>query len=158
QGQSTTTALTTDPRFNSVNSVPFTVTPPAFSNPLTPSASFNFGIDNHLKTPYSISTSFGVQRSLPGGFQLNMDYYGRFGRRRILLGDAGQTINFVDPTSDHQSLVQAFSILEQDSRQNSGAGLPAASVAQQPFFETNMNAALSGIGQTCASFYAPFPV
>jgi Carboxypeptidase regulatory-like domain/TonB dependent receptor len=157
QGQSLTTALTTDPRFNSVNSVPFPITPPAFVTPLTPFATFNFGIDNHLQTPYSIAASFGVQRSLPGGFQLDMDYYGRFGRRLILLGDAGQAINFVDPTPDHQSLVQAFSNLEVDSRQNSGAGVPAANVTQQPFFETNMNTALAGIGQTCATFYAPFP-
>lgn len=146
-GTNTLFALENDPRFNSASSAPFPITPPAFQNPLTPAAIFNDGIDPHLHTPYSISASFGVQRELPGGFQLEADYYGRFGRRLLMLADVSQAMNFTDPASK-ETLVQAFSTLEQDSRQNGGAGLPVASVPVQPFFENQMDAALGG---TCAA-------
>ena len=155
-GTSPLFALENDPRFNSASSAPFPITPPPFTTPLTPAAIFNDGIDPHLDTPYSTSASFGVQRELPGGFQLEADYYGRFGRRLLMLADVSQAMNFTDPASK-ETLVQAFSVLEQDSRQNGGNGVSAANVAVQPFFENQMNAALAGAGQTCASFYAPFP-
>jgi Carboxypeptidase regulatory-like domain/TonB dependent receptor len=152
-GQTTTFALENDPRFNSPSSAPFTITPPPFQTPLTPFAIFNDGIDNQLRTPYSITASLGLQRELPGGFQLEADYFGRFGRRLLQLGDVSQAMDFTDPTSK-QTLVQAFSALELDSRQNGGAGLPVASVPAQPFFENLMNSALAadGLGN-CASFY-----
>jgi len=146
-GTNTTFALENDPRFNSASSAPFPIVAPPFQNPLTPAAIFNDGIDPHLHTPYSIAASFGLQRELPGGFQLEADYYGRFGRRLLMLADVSQAMNFTDPTSK-QTLVQAFTTLEQDSRQNGGAGLPVASVPVQPFFENQMDAAL---GETCAT-------
>jgi Carboxypeptidase regulatory-like domain/TonB dependent receptor len=152
-GATTTFALENDPRFNSASSAPFAITPPPFQNPLTPAAIFNDGIDPHLHTPYSYSVSFGLQRELPGGFQLEADYYGRFGRRLLMLGDASQAMDFTDPASK-QTLVQAFSTLELDSRQNAGAGVPVASITPQPFFENQMNAALAADGAgTCATFY-----
>jgi hypothetical protein len=154
-GTSTLFALENDPRFNSASSAPFTISPPAFQNPLTPAAIFNDGIDPHLHTPYSYSASFGVQRELPGGFQLEADYYGRFGRRLLMMADVSQAMNFTDPASK-QTLVQAFTTLEQDSRQNGGAGVSAATVSSTPlpFFENQMNAALAadGLG-SCATFY-----
>lgn len=150
-GTSTTFALENDPRMNSVSAPPFTITPPPFQTPLTPAAIFNDGIDPHLKTPYSITASFGVQRELPGNFQFEADYYGRFGRRLMLMADTSQAMNFTDPASK-QTLVQAFTTLEQDSRANNGAGL--AAVPDQPFFENQMNAALSAAGAgSCAAFY-----
>jgi hypothetical protein len=141
-GTSTLFALENDPRFNSASSAPFTITPPPFQNPLTPAAIFNDAIDPHLHTPYSYSASFGLQRELPGGFQLEADYYGRFGRRLLMLGDVSQAMNFTDPASK-QTLVQAFTALEQDSRQNAGNGVPVANVTPQPFFENLMNAAIA---------------
>jgi hypothetical protein len=152
-GQTTTFALENDPRFNSASSAPFPIVAPAFQNPLTPAAIFNDGIDNHLRTPYSIAASFGLQRELPGGFQLEANYYGRFGRRLLMLADVSQAMDFTDPASK-ETLVQAFTALEQDSRKNGGAGLPVASVPVQQFFENQMNAGLAadGLG-TCLSFY-----
>jgi len=170
-GQTTAFAIENDPRMNSLSAAPcvlppcvggYPFTPPPFNNPLTPAAIFNDGIDPALKTPYSITASLGVQRELPGGFQLDVNYFGNFGRLLMQLGDVSQAMNFVDPTADHQSLVNAFTIVEQGSRLYENAANPAVAaatnIAQQPFFETNMNSTLAGFGLgSCAAFYAPFP-
>ncbi len=154
-GGGTVNSLQTDPRFNSVNSVPFPVPAPAFQTPVTPAAIFNYGLDSQLHTPYEVTTSFGLQRELPGGLQVEADYYGRFGRRLLVLGDAGQTVNFVDPASK-QSLSQAFTVLEQAAQQNQ------PSVPDQPFFENQGSAALgtsctAALGASCTStIYSSF--
>jgi hypothetical protein len=93
----------------------------------------------------------GLQRQLPGSFQLEADYFGRLGRRLLMLADVSQGMNFTDPKSK-RTLFQAFTALENDSRQGGGLGLPVASVSPQPFFESQMNAALAGAGG-CAGFY-----
>jgi hypothetical protein len=139
----------TEPRYTGPTTIPFSFTAPPFQNPLTPTAIFNFGIDPKLKTPYSNVFSAGVQRQLRGGFQLEVDYYGRFGHRLFTLADGAQAVNFVDPASK-QSLVQAGTILEQQARQ----GVSPAAVGPQPFFENQVNQALAadlGPGATCMS-------
>ena len=152
-GATTTFALENDPRFNSPSSAPFPITAPPFQTPLTPAAIFNDGVDNHLHTPYSIAASLGLQRELPGGFQLEADYFGRFGRRLLMLADVSQAMDFTDPASK-ETLVQAFTVLEKDSRVNGGSGLPVASVPVQPFFENEMNAALAANGGgSCTAFF-----
>lgn len=145
-------SLQSDPRLAAVNSLPFPINPPPFQIPTTPTAIFNYGIDNQFHTPYSITTSVGLQRELPGGFQLELDYYGRFGRELLVLADGAQAINFVDPASK-QTLAQAFTVLELAAQKN----LP--SVPNQPFFENQMNAALGGpgsceadLGSSCTAF------
>jgi hypothetical protein len=142
--------LVLEPRFNSVNSVPFAVDAPPFTTPITPSfAVFNGAVDPHLKTPYEYTVSFGMQRELPGGFQVEADYYGRFNRHLFVLADAGQLVNFTDPTSK-QTLAGAFTVLERDAQN----GTLATSVVDQPFFENQMNAALAAFGLgSCASFF-----
>jgi len=140
--------IMTEPRFTGPNTLPFNFAAPAFQNPLTPTAIFNFGIDPQLKTPYSNVFSAGVQRELHGGFQLEVDYYGRFGRRLFTLADAAQAVNFVDPTSK-QSLVTAGTILEQQAR----AGVSPAAVAPQPFFENQINQALAADGTNCMAAF-----
>jgi Carboxypeptidase regulatory-like domain len=159
--------LTQDPRFTAINSLPFTLAAPAFVNPLTPftsgsgnnlvvngaaSGGFNYTIDPHFHTPYSNVFSAGVQRELPGNFQLEVDYYGRFGRRLFSLPDAGQVINFVDPASKH-SYVGDVTTLEQEARQ----GVSAPNVAPLPFFENQGALALgapctSVLGTSCTQF------
>ena len=134
-----TNILETDPRMNSATTLPVPITAPPFETPLVPSAVFNDGIDPGLKTPYSVTASFGLQRELPGGFQVEADYYGRFGRRLLLLADASQTIDFTDPTSG-QTLASAFKFLEHAA----GVGTPVASVPAQPFIENQVGAAAKG--------------
>jgi Carboxypeptidase regulatory-like domain len=142
--------LVAEPRFNSINSVPFPVSAPPFLTPVTPPfAVFNGAVDPHLKTPYEYTVSFGLQRELPGGFQVEADYYGRFNRHLFVLADAGQLVDFTDPASG-QKLSQAFTILERDAQNST----PAASVPNQPFFENQMNAALTAFGLgNCVSFF-----
>ena len=144
-------SLMTDPRFTAVDSLPFPVTPPPFQTTVTPTAIFNFGLDNHLHTPYSETFSFGVQRELPAGFQLEVDYFGRLGRRLFVLADGAQLVNFVDPASKH-SFVGDTTTLEQEARNN----VPTAGIAPLPFFENQMAPVIPqvfGPGATCESVF-----
>jgi hypothetical protein len=101
----------------------------------------NYVIDPKFKTPYSYAFSAGVQRELPGSFQLEVDYVGRFAHRLSALADGGQLVDFVDPASK-ESLVSAISTLEQEARQN----VPVGSVAPLPFFENQLSPSLAGLG------------
>jgi hypothetical protein len=142
-------SLITAPRYTGPTTLPFSFTAPPFKSPLTPSAIFNFGIDPQLKTPYSTIFSAGVQRELRGGFQLELDYYGRFGRRLFTLADAGQPVNFIDPKSK-QGLIGAFEALELAARR----GVNPANIAPQPFFENQINqqlVSLVGPGANCTN-------
>ena len=120
--------LILEPRFNSVSSAPTPIIPPPFTTPVTPTAIFNYGLDNQFRTPYAFITSFGIQRELPAGLQLEVDYYGRFNRKLFVLADAGQFMNFTDPLSG-QDMKSAYTVLEKAAQ----AGAP--SVPDQPFFE-----------------------
>ena len=144
-------SLLTAPRYTGPDTIPFSFSAPPFQNPLTPTAIFNFGIDPQLKTPYSNVFSAGVQRELPGGLQLEVDYYGRFGHRLFTLADGAQAVNFVDPASN-QSLVTAGTILEQAAR----AGVAPSAIGPQPFFENQINQALVtavGPGANCMAIF-----
>jgi len=96
----------------------------------------NYAIDPNFKTPYAITYSAGLQRSLPGDFQLEVDYYGRFGRRLLTLGNSAQFTDFVDPQSKQGELA-AITNLELAAR----AGTPSATVPTQQFFENQFPAA-----------------
>ena len=133
-------SLENEPRLTSWTGLPFPVNVPAFQTPVTPNAIFNYGLDNKLHTPYSETLSFGVQRELPGGLQLEADYFGRFGRRLFILADAAQLVDFTDPASKH-TFVQDTTTLEQEARQNVTVG----NIAPLPFFENQINAGLVGL-------------
>jgi Carboxypeptidase regulatory-like domain len=162
-GQTAAQFLTTSPRFTAVNQPVVAPIIPPFATTVTPFTSGsgstlqvfgtntgqfnNYAIDSHLKTPYSLAYSVGLQRELPGSFQLELDYIGRFGRRLTEAGDGGQLIDFVDPGSK-QSLVNAVSTLETEARQGAG-GVPVGQIQPLPFFENQVAAA---VGQSCATF------
>jgi len=135
-------SLQSDPRFIAQNALPFPIPTPPFQSTVTPNAIFNYGIDSHLHTPYSETFSLGVQRELPGGFQLEADYYGRIGRRLFALTDAAQLVNFTDPASQH-TFVGDTTTLELEARQ----AVDPKNVAALPFFENQLQA---GTGLTCA--------
>jgi hypothetical protein len=103
----------------------------------------NYVIDTKFKTPYSYAISTGIQRELPAGFQLEVDYVGRLAHRLPALADGGQLTNFIDPASG-QSLVTAVTDLELEARQN----LPVSSIQPLPFFENQMGQEL---GPGCVS-------
>ena len=87
----------TAPRFVSRRSFPFSngSAPPTVQFPYTaPEGLFNitWGLDNKLKTPYTESFDFSVQRELPGGFTLETSYVGRLGRHLL------QSLDLAEPT------------------------------------------------------------
>jgi hypothetical protein len=170
QGNTAEQFLTGSPRLTAINQPTSTPIIPPFSTTVTPfttgsgptldvfgtnSGQFgNYVIDPHFKTPYSLVYSAGVQRELPGAFQLEVDYVGRFGRRLSELGDAGQLIDFTDPASK-QTLVQAISQLEALSRQG-GTGVPTSSVPALPFLENQISAAAGEPCSVLAPSLGPF--
>ncbi|MGC1784602.1 MAG: hypothetical protein WA708_18935, partial [Acidobacteriaceae bacterium] len=98
-GQLTTV---TAPRFTSQRNIPFlNVTPPATQTYPYPAPVGNFaitwGLNNRLKTPYSESIDFSVQRVLPGGFTLEVAYVGRLGRHLLQQQDLAEPVDYVDP-------------------------------------------------------------
>jgi hypothetical protein len=155
--------LAADPRFTSITSLPpgSVVPPPAITTPFSPAfvdqpalggpvpfglASFpplsNYTIDPNLKTPYSETFTLGFQRELPGNFQLDAAYFGRFAHRLLAQADALQTVNFIDPASK-TDLASQFALLSLAARNNQ----PIPSL---PFFENQMNPVLTRtIGSTC---------
>jgi hypothetical protein len=137
-------SLTTDPRFSGLSSPPpQPAAPAAIAAPYTPFVSgtgsnavpfglangqaFNEGIDNNLKTPYSIQFNFGFQHEFPQGFLLRASYVGREGRRLLGQADANQLIDFPDSASG-QMMSTAFANMETQVR----AG---GAVTPQPWFE-----------------------
>jgi len=156
-------SLAADPRFTGINTAPAPSVSP-IPHPYTPNVDANgnpigladfggfpnfFNFDRHLKTPYAITVSLGVQRELPGNFFLEADYFGRFGHRLTAIGDAAQQLNFKDPASG-QFLNTAFGDL-QTQLQN---GTPIGSVTAVPWFENQMPpaVALNYGGATCEDF------
>jgi hypothetical protein len=142
--------LATNPRFTDINTPPANPPAPAFMNPLTPQVAggigngasqnvTNYTVDPHFKTPYALTYSAGFQRELPGAFQLEMSYLGRFGRRLFSIADAAQIADFKDPASG-QTLIQAVTALENLARQG------AVKVPAQPFFENQVSSALVAQG------------
>ena len=153
--------LAGSPRFTGIGDPIVTTPAPPFQNSVMPNVGAGFGcppnypvcgtlansfgnyvIDPHFKTPYSYAFSAGIQREMRGGFQLEVDYVGRFAHRLSALADGGQLVDFTDPGSK-QSLVTAVSNLELDARQN----VPVASLGALPFFENQMG---SVAGPGCA--------
>jgi hypothetical protein len=97
-------------------------------------SAFNATIDPSLKTPYSETINFGVQRSLKWDMVVKASYSGRFGRRLLAQADANQVLDFPDSTGlSSQTLTQAFSTVTTTLR----AGNP---VPPQPWFEDVMGA------------------
>jgi hypothetical protein len=92
------------PRFTDRRTFPFSngafaspVTYP-FAPPTGPLEGFaiTWGLDNHLKTPYSESFNLSVQHQFPGGFTLETDYVGTIGRHLIQSLDLAEPTDFVD--------------------------------------------------------------
>lgn len=134
--------LANDPRFTKVTDVPqqppapavtalpFTPFVDAHGNPTQPGVNSNYTLDNKFRIPYSYVANVGFQRELPGNFQIEVDYVGRFAHSLFAGADAGQLADFKDPTSG-QLLSSALNSLATQLRN----GVPAQNVTPQPFFE-----------------------
>ncbi|HTZ90583.1 MAG TPA: carboxypeptidase regulatory-like domain-containing protein [Alloacidobacterium sp.] len=135
----------TAPRFTGRQTLPSLGLPPApspISYPyLVPSNSFliTWGVDDKLKTPYSESIDFSVQRELPGGFTVDVAYVGRLGRHLLQQLDLAEPVDFVD-TKSGIDYFTAGSQLSQIVDQNDGNGPYSGngnnvSVPAIPYFE-----------------------
>lgn len=159
-GTDPTTALATSPRFTTLGAPPPMPAAPAVRPlPITPNTDANgiptglqnggfpnfFQFDKNFKTPYSYTFSTGIQRELPGSFVVEVDYFGRLGRRLVAVGDAAQTLNFKDAASG-QLLKAAFAQLQSQVQK----GQP---ITPQPWFENQMQAAT---GLSCPAINAAF--
>jgi Carboxypeptidase regulatory-like domain len=147
-GDTATDALTNNPRFGDIGSLPDQNTAPTINRPITPFVDpvtgipngnamqqTNYAIDQRFKTPYSIQYSFGFQRELPKNFILEMAYVGRQARKLFTQVDAGQILNFKD-TGSGQFMLDAFNGLQSELN----AGVTATAVTPQPWFENQIGA------------------
>jgi hypothetical protein len=93
----------TAPRFTGPNNLPNLPVPAAPTTQKYPYAvpdgtfGINWGIDNHIKTPYVEAFNLSVQRELPGGFLLDTAYVGRLGRHLFQQLDLAEPVDYNDP-------------------------------------------------------------
>lgn len=99
------------PRVTSMNVIPTTdncgapiLTPapavnypePYPSNPAPGSEAITWGLDNHIKTPYSYTLDLSFQRELSGGFTLQAAYVGRLSHRLLAQEDLAMPLDPFD--------------------------------------------------------------
>jgi len=151
-------------RFSSINNIPtasastsgacpvapcpLVVPAPSGSFPVTPPAgiasgyAITWGLDDHLKTPYSHLVDFAVTRELPKGFVFEAAYVGRFAHRLLQEEDFAMPADLWDPKS-HMDYFTAATILAKQYR----AGVPIQNVQTLPYWE-NIYPAAAGSSAT----------
>ena len=99
-----TATVESSPRFISVSDIPAGLLPPAPpggfpASPDPTSFAISWGLDDHLKTPYSHVIDFSVSRQFSENSSIEVAYVGRFGRRLLVQEDLAMPLNLVDPKS-----------------------------------------------------------
>ncbi len=92
------------PRFTGRHNIPAGVNPlvsPStetfpFTAPLGNFA-ITWGMDNHLKTPYTEAFDASMQHQFPGGFTFEMAYVGRLGNHLLQSLDLAEPVDYTDP-------------------------------------------------------------
>jgi hypothetical protein len=133
QNPANASALTA-PRFTNFFSIPSGLLIPAPKGGFPQTAPNIWAIaqslDQNLKSPYSISLNFNIDRELKGGFLFQAAYVGRLSRKSIIGDDVAIPTDLKDPTSG-QTYFQALSGLIKQSN----AGVKTSAIAPSPFFE-----------------------
>lgn len=111
---------------------------PAISSPIVPDLGFSdllsLTADLDSKVGRSYGINFTIQRELPANLLLELGYLGRAGRRLPTNTNLNSAPIFqLDPASG-QTFAQAFDAVANQLR----AGVPAANVTPQPFFQNQM--------------------
>ena len=111
------------PRLTNVNVIPPSLLQPAPGAPHFPqtiptmqqlqSSNFGLSLDTALKTPYSYTLDFSVQRALGAGFTLDLAYVGRLSHRLLSSQDVAQPLTLKDPKSglDYFAAIQPLARL-----------------------------------------------
>jgi hypothetical protein len=131
------------PRFTGPHDLPNLPIPPspeAQSYPYAvPDDAFgiNWGIDNHVHTPYVEAFNLSVQREIPGGFLLDVAYVGRLGRHLFQQLDLAEPTDFNDPqgAGDYFTAGARLSKISDENGGNYGSGEDAVSVPTIQYFE-----------------------
>ncbi|MGA3089639.1 MAG: TonB-dependent receptor [Terriglobales bacterium] len=131
------------PRFTAPNAIPDIPLPPPLSTqsfPYQPPATgfgIDWGIDNHLKTPYAIAANFSIQRTLPGGFLFEQAYIGRFGRHLLQQLDLAEPTDLVDTQGggDYFAAARTLSAEVDAAPFSPVTGIKTATVAPIKYFE-----------------------
>ncbi|MGB6687867.1 MAG: TonB-dependent receptor [Terracidiphilus sp.] len=136
----------TAPRFTGPHNLPDLPVPPASKTQAYPYAvpagtfGINWGIDNHVHTPYVEAFNLSVQRELPGGFLLDTAYVGRLGRHLFQQLDLAEPVDYNDPKGAGDYFT-AGSRLSKIADEHHGAyggiytGTPPVSVPTIQYFE-----------------------
>ncbi len=106
------------PRFTGANTIPAIPLPSSPSTVTFPYAQpslfgINFGVNSHIKTPYSYAFNFSFQRELPGGFLFEEAYVGRLGRHLLQQLDLAEPVNFNDPQGGGDYFTAAAALSKQ---------------------------------------------
>ncbi|MFZ0862805.1 MAG: TonB-dependent receptor [Candidatus Sulfotelmatobacter sp.] len=111
------------PRLTSVNVIPPSLLQPAPGAPSFPetvpsmqalgASNFGSSLDTSLKTPYSYTLDFSVERDLGAGFSLDLAYVGRLSHRLLSSQDVAQPLDLRDKKSglDYFSAIQPLARL-----------------------------------------------
>jgi Carboxypeptidase regulatory-like domain len=99
-----------------------------------------WGIDNKIKTPYSESFDFSIQKQLPGGFLFEQAYVGRLGRHLLQELDLAEPVNYNDPKGagdyfTNGALLSKYVDQKDGAYGNANNGLPPVYVPKIQYFE-----------------------
>ena len=129
---------------------------PAGSFPVTPPAglasgyAITWGLDDHLKTPYSHVIDLSITRELPKGFVFEAAYVGRFAHRLLQEVDLASPVDLRDPKSGTDYYAAATQLANQYR-----AGVPIQNVQPIPYWEniypTAAGPSSTQIGGDCGS-------
>jgi hypothetical protein len=135
------------PRFTGRHDIPAGVNP--LVSPTTETFPFtapqdNFaitwGMDNHLKTPYTEAFDASMQHEFPGGFTFELAYVGRLGNHLLQSLDLAEPVDYVDPLGGGDYYT-AGSQLSKDVDENGGqcaacgTGETDPTITTIPYFE-----------------------
>jgi hypothetical protein len=116
--------------------------PPAGGFPNTPSNTafaINWGLDPSVKTPYTHTFNFSLQRQITSRSSLQVSYVGSIGRRLPMQVDLAMPTNLRDPASNTRYFQAATTLSKLAAAPNpqssTGQGTDVNSVAPVPFFE-----------------------
>ena len=107
---------------------------------------YTWGLDDRLKTPYSHTFDFSIERDLGHNYSLDLAYVGRLGRRLLSNIDLGMPLDLTDPASktDYFSAAKNF---DQLARANVDMSDPR--VQSIPFWQ-NLFPTAAGVLNGCA--------
>ncbi len=130
------------PRFTGFTNIPAGLLPPppasnTFPKTFPRAFAITFGLDDDIRTPYSMSVNLSVQRELANNFSFEAAYVGRFGRKLLIQDDLAQPVNLLDTISQTFYYDAAKQLIGLGNRS-------LLNVPRIPFWENIFGATLNG--------------